>query len=45
MTLTLTLNLTLTKSFLELHSSAQLISAEGAEAMAAVVEWMRNYAP
>ena len=33
------------QSFLELHSSAQLLSAEGAEAMAAVVEWMRNYAP
>ena len=33
------------QSFLELHSSAQLLSAEGAEAMAAVVEWMRNYVP
>ena len=33
------------RSFLELHSSAQLLSAEGAAAMAAVVEWMRCYAP
>ena len=32
-------------SFLELHSSAQLLSAEGAQAMAAIVEWMRHYRP
>ena len=30
-------------SFLELLSSAQLLSAEGAQAMAAIVEWMMHY--
>jgi len=33
------------QSFLELHASAQLLSAEGVEAMGAVVEWMRRYTP